>query len=196
MFKRILSAAALAAFSFAPIASATPTTPRGLDDGHRALWSVLREHGVEAHVNPNQVCGDPSAEFMGVYFYAERADVPVLVVCQDNRIAWDETEVTWTANDLDTLRHEAVHYLQDCINGDIDMVLSPLHDGPGPGPGTLTYEDIIGILGPERATRIAYAYAEKGPDTVRLEHEAFAMAAVLTGEQLSVIISKSCPIEQ
>ena len=42
----------------------------------------------------------------------------MLIVCQDNGVAGGP-QVTWTENDLDTLRHESHHVVQDCNEGTI-----------------------------------------------------------------------------
>jgi hypothetical protein len=42
----------------------------------------------------------------------------MLIVCQDNGVPGGP-QVTWTLNDLDTLRHESHHVVQDCNEGTI-----------------------------------------------------------------------------
>ena len=71
-------------------------------DAHVALYQAVEKAGVTIYVNPPEVCDADDAP-MGLYAGAHS----VMVVCQDNRIKGSEKEVTWTENDLDTLRHEA-----------------------------------------------------------------------------------------
>ena len=192
MFKKLLATATAAALTMGGSVQADTRVTTRLDAGHQQLWDTLVEYGVEAHVNPGPVCNDPDSPYMGVYFYAESAGIPVLGICQDNRFAYNEAEVPWTANDLDTLRHEAIHYIQDCVDGEVSMTLDPLHDGNGPGPGTFTYGGVVEALGVERAEMIANGYADKGARVIRLEHEAFLSAAVLPPEDIVTLIKYTC----
>lgn len=196
MFKRIVAASALFALSIGTVAKASVTEPKGLNASHMRLWNTLKEQGVRPHVNPAPVCGSPNAPYMGVYFYAQSAGYPILAVCQDNRKPYTSTEVEWTANDLDTLRHESVHYLQDCIvDNDAKMSMHPIHDGVGPGPGRYTYMDVKRALGPARTWQIGEGYKSQGAETVRLEHEAFLMAGTMSANDIAQIIERACPVK-
>ena len=75
-------------------------------EAHASLANAIAEVGVDVYINPPEVCEDGIA---GMYISGASA----LVVCQDN--ATGEEQVDWTANDLDTLRHEAQHLIQDCV---------------------------------------------------------------------------------
>lgn len=195
MFKRLL-ATTLAALSVGSVAQASaPPQPTKLDAAHTQLWNTLQAQGVRVFVNPPPVCNDPKSKYMGVYFYSRSAGYPILGVCQDNRKPYDHTEVEWTENDLDTLRHEAIHYFQDCLDGKADMTLSPIHDGDGPGPGPYTHNDVQSALGIDRAISIAQAYRDQGPETIRLEHEAFLMAGNSTAKDIAELITMVCPIK-
>ena len=77
---------------------------------HKELARTIVSLGVPVSINTNIHC--PSGE-SGGYFSAG-----FMVICQDNRTA-NGKEVEWTANDLDTLRHEAHHLIQDCASGTI-----------------------------------------------------------------------------
>ena len=115
-----------------------------------------------------------------------------MVVCQDNRTGTEE--VAWTDNDLDTIRHESVHYLQDCISG-LDGELDPFYDGDGPAPGTDNYADIVKLLGVEKARRIAFWYQKQmdaDGQIIRLEHEAFAVAENRSAEYIANNIDSFC----
>jgi len=77
---------------------------------HKELARTIVSLGVPVSINTNIHC--PAGE-SGSYFAAG-----FMVICQDNRTA-NGKEVEWTANDLDTLRHEAHHLIQDCASGTI-----------------------------------------------------------------------------
>ena len=42
----------------------------------------------------------------------------LMVICQENRIPGVREMTSWTEEDLDTLRHESHHLVQDCRGGD------------------------------------------------------------------------------
>jgi len=188
MLKRLASALLASVAIGAPALAA----PASLDRSHQHLWTSLERQNVQLFINPDYVCGSEDG-LAGAYFYANSHEVPVIVICQDNRTG--EEEVAWTENDLDTLRHEAVHYLQDCIDGDVGMTMDPYHDGDGWAPGTDTHLDVIRALGYENALRIETVYRERGADdlTVRLEHEAFLIARDAEAGDIGETINQFCP---
>lgn len=189
MLKRIVTA--IAALT---VASPSMAAPSQLDEQHTRLWQTLENAGVEVYLNPKEVCNRNPAP-MGLYVHNARIGRTLMGICQDNRKP-DGKEVEWTANDLDTLRHESMHFLQDCLDGTIDSRLSPYFDGDGPSPSVLTYQDVIKKLGWVRAARIAELYRSRGASdlTIQLEQEAFAVAAYASADQISDKIYRVCPI--
>ena len=162
MIKQIIAAATLAATSF--VASPALATPRNFD-GHIQLVSAIQDAGVSVYIN-HLACSQGS--YLGFYAGVERA----IVICQEGGVAGGD-EVAWTEEDLDTLRHEAQHFIQDCMVGsNYDHNLSSVYREP--------VEFALSVLGPERARRIAQAYIENGATehVVILELEAFAVAAL------------------
>jgi hypothetical protein len=80
-------------------------------EDHVDLFNALNEVGVITNINSRIHC-NPSVDGM----YHTKAGI--LVICQDNGVAGGP-QVNWTENDLDTLRHEAHHVVQDCNEGTI-----------------------------------------------------------------------------
>lgn len=80
---------------------------------HYELFRTLERTGIEMVINDWMMCGNDS---QGLYGWNGDAGYAVLIVCQDNGEPGG-LEVAWTANDLDTLRHEAHHVVQDCLAG-------------------------------------------------------------------------------
>ena len=80
------------------------------DEQHRYLAQTIRSLGVPVTINTKLHCRPGES---GSYFSAG-----FMVICQDNRNN-EGVEVGWTENDLDTLRHEAHHMIQDCAAGGI-----------------------------------------------------------------------------
>jgi len=78
---------------------------------HRQLVKTIRSIGVRVYLNPAQYCTN---NIDGKYIPGTRS----IVVCQDSSIPGGKESV-WSPNDLDTLRHEAHHILQDCLGGGI-----------------------------------------------------------------------------
>ena len=193
MFKQITTTLAALAFSATPTLAWSEATR--LDAQHQYLWDTMESKGVWGFVNPEKVCQDPNRDIDGAYFYSREAQHPILVVCQDNRQNPSTDEVAWTANDLDTVRHEAMHFLQDCMDDKIDQQLQPFYDGPGGAPGDLTYREIMRRLGEEYAYRIYLTYNNAGADskTIRLEHEAFYVAANISPVTIAQAIDAFCP---
>ena len=159
----------LAIFGFASAAFATPErtiVPEGSLDAHAALVRAVESRGIELVAN-HEYCQEVP-ELMGFYSYNER----LLVVCNDD-YSEANPNPQWTVNDLDTLRHEAQHMLQDCVFGVLqDQQLHPVyHDPIG-----LVYN----VLGPETMQSINERYRGVGASTttVILEWEAFAVAAM------------------
>ena len=181
------------------LALSSPVNAYQVDREHQLLINKLEEKGVAFYVNPEEICSAESLKerelppnLSGLYVFNPYHRKSVMVVCQDNRTG--EQEVAWTANDLDTIRHESVHFLQDCISG-LDGKLDPFYDGAGPAPGTDTYADVIKLLGVEKARRIAFWYQKQmaaNGQIVRLEHEAFAVAENRSAEYIANNIDSFC----
>lgn len=77
---------------------------------HRYLAQTIRSIGVPVSINTKLHCRPGES---GSYFSAG-----FMVICQDNRRE-EGVEVQWTENDLDTLRHESHHLIQDCAAGGV-----------------------------------------------------------------------------
>ena len=168
IFKTIAATAltGLAAFGFASASLARTTIIEGSPEAHELLVQEIRSNGVKVVIN-DPFCGEEEG-LMGFYSGHERK----LVVCQDNGVPGGPS-VTWTANDLDTLRHEAQHMIQDCkVGTNHDHQLSPIYHSPS----AFAQE----VLGPEAVQRITTVYREENGASdliLLLEYEAFAVAA-------------------
>ncbi len=132
---------------------------------HRELVSTLESVGITVSIN-DPICQERDAN--GMYVSRNK----LLVVCQDDGVPGGPL-VGWTANDLDTLRHEAQHFIQDCVAGDTgDDALAPVYRSPS----ALAQEH----LGSKRVAAITKTYRARGASdlTLLLEYEAFAVAAL------------------
>lgn len=109
MKKFIATATAIAASLIA-----TPSlADQQFHNDHVLIVENLSKVGVTMVINNRIHC--PSSRAGGGSYYPGNA---MLIVCQDNGLS-DGKLVKWTSNDYNTLRHEAHHVVQDCVEGDI-----------------------------------------------------------------------------
>ena len=134
-------------------------------------------------INDPRFCDDISDG----YYSSDRR----LIICQDNA-ALPGVEVEWTDNDLDTVRHEVHHFLQDCAFGgiEIDHTATLLFDY---GPDFTEFVIQSGLT-KEEITTIETAYRKLGLSYVgiMMEIEAFAVAKSFKPEQLRDKINEVC----
>ena len=153
-------------------------------DKHNELWFELIQVGVDIQVNP-ALCTDDTR---GGGFYASGRDL--LVICQDKGVYESRpVQAQWTDNDLDTLRHEAIHVVQDCVdnelNGRLDSILNDeMMDELMVKTGT-TKARLFQIMRP---------YIERGlsPQDLRLEAEAWLLASVESPELITAGVRTFC----
>jgi hypothetical protein len=156
----------------------------GVMEEHKDLWNAIGEVGVTAFVN-HPVCWDRDVDG----FYSSRNGI--LIICQDNKTKPGKVE-PWTDNDLDTLRHEAVHLIQDCKDGrrsDNSLVhIIPTHQE--------RLEFFARVLGPKRASVIIKGYGNNGVSAHQIvnELEAFSFAADQTADNIAVGVRNNCGV--
>jgi len=160
-----------------------PSLAKDNSDEHQVLWDSLERKGVEVLLNDTDLCdGEAAGLYSPVY--------NVLVVCQDRRLPLTSREVEWTANDYDTLRHEAHHVLQDCLDGlDNDTSVLLFNNGK------LT-EFVRNTLTQKQIDRIIKIYSEVGADehVIKMELEAFAVAQSVSPLTIADSIDEICMI--
>lgn len=193
MFKKVLaSAMTLGLLSASPALALDPPA------GASQLINTLRAHGVYVEINPEQVCDavKSATSYHGVYLYAPKYENAMMGICQDYGGTGDET--IWTDNDLDTLRHESIHYIQDCVDNNVDGNMVPIYDGPGGySPVEYSITDVIAEIGPAKAQAIIDRYEANGAssEVIRLELEAFYLASTQTEETIAKVVEAQCPVE-
>lgn len=155
---------------------ATPSSASLLDERHQAIVTAAQRSGIRYEVNPTDCPRDVHGFYTG-----DR-----LVVCQDYG-SRGSTERTWTANDLDTLRHEATHLAQDCRDGAIDMMID--------APSDTKVDAMIDRMGAERTLGIWQDYHNRRlyMEGILIEFEAFHNAKYNTPESIAKEISTYCP---
>lgn len=168
-FRSLFAALTIAAASFAPAAVATT----GSESAARLGRSVL-ETGLDFYLK----C-PASAKYMGMY----SPDQGAFVVCAGGKLPTNFNE-----EQQDTLRHEAIHVAQDCVDGELGSQLETTSY-------ISTLMKLVAASG-INATAIEASYREMGADdhTILLELEAFTLAASLTNDEVNALLRKTCQL--
>ena len=156
-FTKIGLATLTALATFTPVAKAESNY-----NDHMVLGDTIRSTGVSLKINPYR-CWSKAA--FG-WYYAARNE---LVVCQVNKYKAN-VEARWTEEDLDTLRHEAQHLIQDCLDGQRQGSLDSVYKQPI----QLAKE----VLGTERIGAILNEYSHVSDHIKVMELEAFSVATM------------------
>ena len=171
MFNRILL------LTLSILALNTPSSAgQFVGERHQTIIRAAQRAGIRYEVNPSDCPGDVDGFYTG-----DR-----LVVCQD-RGSRGGPEKKWTANDLDTLRHEAMHLAQDCRDGAIDMMIDP--------PSDAQVDAMIDRLGADRMLKIWRDYHNRRlyMNGILIELEAFHHARYNSPESIAQEITTYCP---
>ena len=141
-----------------------PGVSAKIDPSHDELKRALNDVGVEVFLNETQLCNGKES---GMY----SPDYNAIVICQDDRIETSDQEVDWTENDYDTLRHEAQHVVQDCMEGIDNNKMSLFFSD------RLEYIEFV-VMGLTKLEffQIVEAYRSFDSDIILNELEAFAVA--------------------
>ena len=145
------------------LATFTPVARAESNYGHHmVLGDAIRSTGVSLKINPLR-CWSKAA--FG-WYYAARNE---MVICQENKFKVD-VEARWTEEDLDTLRHEAQHLIQDCMDGERQGRLGSVYKEP--------IELAKEVLGTERIGAILNEYSHVSDHIKVMELEAFSVATM------------------
>ena len=161
---------------------AGPVQATGTFEEHKHLYDTIHSHGVRVVINNPKYCPH---NVDGLYASRER----ILSVCQDNA-DYTNAEVDWTANDLDTLRHEAHHMIQDCVLGGLgDGQLAHLFSDPEEQEAF-----IKSVLSDREAEHLMGSDSYSGHNQYRqlIELEAFATARVVPPLEIADMMNRVC----
>ena len=129
---------------------------------HVTLGNVVRSTGINFKINPAR-CWERDS--FGWYWAAQNE----MVICQEEKDSrYVGVEVMWTEEDLDTLRHEAQHLIQDCMDGSRQGALGAVYKDP-----IALAKDVLGDSG---IRGVLSAYSEESDHIKVMELEAFAVA--------------------
>ena len=145
---------------------------------HAELAAAIELTGTDFLLNPPQCNAEGNT--YGWYYAAENQ----LVVCQENVKHHSGQAIAWTEEDLDTLRHEAHHLVQDCMDGRLQGRLDTV------------YEDwqtlAKGVLGYDKIARILEVYSDYDERHQVMELEAFSVASLDDPEEQIRDIQNYC----
>ena len=127
---------------------------------HVTLGRTIRSTGISLKINPS-TCWSRNA--YGWYWAAGNE----MVICQQNKQSFG-VEARWTEEDLDTLRHEAQHMVQDCMDGERQGSLMAVYQKP--------IELAQSVLGNDGIQRVIKAYSGASDHIKVMELEAFSVA--------------------
>ena len=158
--------------TFAPAVQANTLPP-----AHYNLVVTAQKAGFSVIVNP-PAC-DKDDENYGWYRNG------TVTVCQTNVYSGYRGINDWNSEDLDTLRHELHHAVQDClVSGKMDSELGYVYSYP------YAYADRI--IGPKGIKAVQNAYKDADYHTQVLEIEAFAVAAENNPDEQASDIRRYC----
>lgn len=159
---------------------------------HARLLESISNTGVSVYVNPS-VCFNKDNKGLSGFYISQSG---VFAVCQDHREE-QGVQARWTDNDLDTIRHEAQHLVQDCLDGRGDNSLINFFPVE-PKEGELGLREFaLRALSQEEINIIISNYMERGADEniLRLEVEAFSVARVVDADSITQAIKNVCSIK-
>ena len=178
MFKSILASIAAVTLLGAPVSAMTEAER----NDHIKIVEALEEANISVYVNENAICGDPDDRFLGAYVPRARA----VVICQENATEWNGEAIRFSLEDLDTLRHEAHHAVQDCLDGRLDGNLTLLFEAPH------EKAKFRSMIDSRIEPKVRRAYAASSEHVIQLEIEAFGVAEEVGAETIARGVTNIC----
>ena len=160
-------------------AKSTPSHLYHLDTNHDNLVEAIKSRGVSFQINPDACFTEENKDTFGWYWAAQSE----MVICQEAKYRAN-TVASFSAEDLDTIRHEAQHLIQDCMDGELDGRLEAVYNKPL----ALGKE----VLGSEGIEGVREAYSEASDHIQTMEIEAFSVAALNDPAEQTADIKKYC----
>ena len=143
----------------------TPAHLYNLDSKHDYLVEAVKSTGVAFKVNPADCFTEENKGTFGWYWAAKNE----MVICQETKYQAGVVSY-FTGEDLDTIRHEAQHLIQDCMDGELNGKLGSVYTDP----------IALGkkVLGTDGIEGVRETYDDASDHIQVMEIEAFAVAAM------------------
>ena len=181
MFKSLMTSMAVVALSVAPVSAMTQEER----NQHTDLVDALSEVNITISVNEKKHCFSLTDRYFGFYNPSER----LIAICQEKAQDWDGEPIPFTEEDLDTLRHEAHHLVQDCLDGEIDGRMSPMFSGEDRDEFLSNFP-----VSKQDSIRESYGGAGAPPELITLEIEAFATADGVSAGSIANAVRSYCGV--
>ena len=154
---------------------------------HLELLTALEDMGVNIQINNPQICAQEEGT-AGFWVGGHK----LLALCQqvirrsDNPV-WTGEIFMASDDDLDTIRHEAHHVIQDCMDGDIDGQLVTYLDEENS-------KEFLSYYPEWKQQYVIEQYREVGAnqDMIDLEVEAWAVADMVTADMIKEVVVREC----
>ena len=138
--------------------------------------------GVSVTVNEEEHCGRRT--IYGAYIPRLRK----IVICQPRKQDMNGEALLFNAEDLDTLRHEAHHLVQDCMDGRLDGELTVFFDDASEA------RQFYSNYPREKIQGVIKTYSDQGAPAhvINIEIEAFAVAEQVPAHIIGDVVAKVC----
>ena len=179
MFKSLMTSMAVLALSVAPVSAMTQEER----NQHMDIVDALNFVDITLSINEKEHCFSLTDRFYGFYNASRR----IIAVCQEKAQDWNGESIPFTEEDLDTLRHEAHHLVQDCLDGSIDGKMAPMFSGED-------REEFLSNFSKREQEKVRATYGGNGasPALVTLEIEAFAVADGVGASSIANAVKSFC----
>lgn len=175
---------ALVAAVVASVGIFLPSGAFASSEGIIELVESIERAGVEVRFNRKQDCFSTNGQrYDGFYAPHQR----VIAICQDKVVEYNGELVEFTDNDFDTIRHEAHHLVQDCLDGEIDGNMKLLFTGDA-------RSQFLGNWGWDKAEWVREVYSDVSEELILLEQEAFSTAATVSADVIADAVREKCPL--
>ena len=175
-------------FTASAVASPTYNEAETIDE-HISLLNTIKDMGINVQINNPIVCKEEPGT-MGMWDGENKAFWLCQEVLRDAKTPiWNGAVYLATDEDLDTIRHEAHHIIQDCQDGDINGRLHPYMDDD-------SLRDFLAYYPDDNEEQIAKLYRDFGAPEhiVKIEIEAWAVAEMIPVEMIKEALISECEV--
>ena len=184
--KALIASLVLSATAIPAVAAPTYEDKATIDE-HIELLNTLDDMGITVSINGPE-CGRTNDDVAGYWNGSRRLFVLCQEVMRNSKLpTWDGTVVLASDDDLDTIRHEAHHIIQDCVDGKIDgnlrVYLSPENS-----------VEFLNLYPDWKEEYITKQYRASGANdhVIRLEIEAWAVADMVQAPLIHETLQREC----
>ena len=184
--RALLAALCLSTASVPAIAETTYESSSDNIQDHIELLNTLEEMGVNVQINNPNICQREPTNVAGFWMGSQKLFVLCQQAIRNSKFpVYDGRIQQASDDDLDTIRHEAHHVIQDCMNGDMDgSLVEYLSDD--------NKEDFYQFYPEWKQNYIRRQYADETPQIIQLEIEAWAVADLISAEHIEEVLIREC----